>query len=164
MAKYPLTINNPVCSGSSLSILIMFPVSITYLLLLFYHLPIIIFYHLPNIIILLSTYYCFFYYLFDTVIKKYNISEFRHTEKRTYLEKSRNQALLDAKSKADLILNNSSQKTGKIISIKENTHNSQKSSNRSFYGTDNAKKSENSSFKPIIVSYSIIVVFEILDR
>ena len=102
--------------------------------------------------------------LFDTIIKTYGVSEFRHTEKRAYLEKSRDQAFLDARSKADLILSNSSQKTGKIIKIQEKAPKSNASHYESAYGVDNFQKSENSGFKPIVISYSIVVVFEILDK
>ena len=101
--------------------------------------------------------------LFDTVIKTFGISELRHTEKLTYLEKSRNQAFLDAKSKADLILKNTSGKTGKIIKIQEKSNNYQSSSNKDFYSTDNTTQSESSGFKPIVVSYTLIVTFEILN-
>ena len=101
--------------------------------------------------------------LFEKVIKNFGISELRHTEKSSYLEKSRNEAFLDAKSKADLILSNSSQKTGKIIKIEEKRYGLDSSPRGGFYSTDNTNESENSGFKPIVVSYAIIVTFEILE-
>jgi|TARA_B110000967_G_scaffold182226_1_gene199992 uncharacterized protein YggE len=102
--------------------------------------------------------------LFDNIIKNFGISELRHTEKLIYLKKSRNQAFLDAKSKADLILDNSSQRTGKIIKIEEKNYNYQSSANQGFYATDNTKQSKSSGFKPIVISYAIVVTFEILDQ
>jgi uncharacterized protein YggE len=98
--------------------------------------------------------------LFEKVIKGFGISELRHTDKLKYDEKSRVEAFLNAKRKADLILSTSAEKTGMIINIVEKSSRSNSAPN-SFYGVDNFTGSKVSGFKPIVVSYSIVVTFEI---
>ena len=50
-----------------------------------------------------------------------------------------------------------------VIKIQEKSNNYQSSSNKDFYSTDNTTQSESSGFKPIVVSYTLIVTFEILN-
>lgn len=66
--------------------------------------------------------------------------------------KSRNETFIYAKSKAQLILNNSSSKTGDIIKIEDLDHNTSSSSNGSFYSIYNTDQSDSSGFTPIVVS------------
>ncbi|MFT6747968.1 MAG: hypothetical protein ACJAZ2_002326 [Glaciecola sp.] len=100
--------------------------------------------------------------LFDTIITDFSIAEYRHTKKEEYLDKSRSEAYQNALKKAKLILSTSGQKVGKLITIKEVMSSGRTSGSGGFYMTKSNSALETSGFKPIVISYEIIVAFEIL--
>ena len=97
--------------------------------------------------------------LFDKAITNYSIVEYRHTEKESYMTKSRSQAYSDALEKGRLILSHSGEKLGKVIRIEEINRRNATSSSDSFYSTDNSSSA--SGFKPIMISYDLMITFEI---
>jgi len=94
--------------------------------------------------------------LFDKVITTFRINSYRHTEQEAYKKKCKAAAFENAKENANLILGNSNNKLGKVLTIIES--NSRKS-NTNTYDFDNS--SSNSGFKAIEVNYSLTVKFEI---
>lgn len=99
--------------------------------------------------------------LMDNIIQSFGVDEYRHTDKEKYLTKCRAEAFANAKTKAELILSQSNQKVGKIITVKE-VSSQEHSSKNGFYSTDNFSNEKTSGFKPVIISYTLDVTFEIL--
>jgi len=95
--------------------------------------------------------------LFDLVISEFSIIEYRHTDKDSYLKESRSLAYKNAFEKAQLILSQTGGQLGKVIKIEET--NKYPNSSGSFYSTHNSSGA--SGFKPIIISYDLMVTFEI---
>lgn len=102
--------------------------------------------------------------LFEKAITTFSITQYRHTEKEAYLTKSRNLAYNDAINKAKLILSNSNNQVGQVIRVTEVNKSVSTSSTGSFYTTENATTSSSSGFRPIVISYDLEVVFEILKQ
>lgn len=98
--------------------------------------------------------------LLDDIIKKYSISEFRHTKREEYLKLSHSEAFQDARNKAELILASTEGKLGKVISIKEISNQVNTISEESFYSLESPAGSA-SGFRPIVINYSLLVTFEI---
>lgn len=98
--------------------------------------------------------------LFDKIVTVFQISEFKHTEKDVYLTKSRSAAYQNAVEKAKLILSQSGQKLGKVLQVTEVNFSSSSDKGGSFYSFDNNSTSV-SGFRPIIISYTLEVQFEI---
>jgi uncharacterized protein YggE len=100
--------------------------------------------------------------LFDEIITDFSISEYRNTKKEEYLDKSRSEAYQNALKKAKLILSTTSQKVGKLVTIKEVKISNGARGDGSIYIDKSSVSLETSGFKPMVVSYEIIVTFEIL--
>ncbi|MEW7290628.1 SIMPL domain-containing protein [Aquimarina sp. 2304DJ70-9] len=99
--------------------------------------------------------------LFDETITDFSVIELRHTEKESYLTKSRSLAYGEALKKAKLILSQSGQQLGKVIRIKELNNNRASNASGSFYSVEST--AGNSGFSPIVISYNLEVTFEIKD-
>ncbi len=99
--------------------------------------------------------------LFDQIITDFSVIELRHTEKDSYLTKSRSLAYAEALKKAKLILSQSAQTLGKVIKIKELNKNRASNTSGSFYSVEST--ASNSGFSPIVISYDLEVTFEIKD-
>jgi uncharacterized protein YggE len=97
--------------------------------------------------------------MFDQIVTVFQVSEFKHTDKNTYLTKSRSEAYKDAVEKATLILSQSGQKLGKVVTVTE-VNKYPNNDKGSFYSFDNAPK-DNSGFAPLVISYTVEVTFEI---
>lgn len=98
--------------------------------------------------------------LFDQLITVFQVSEFKHTDKKSFLTKSRAEAYKDAVEKATLILSQSGQKLGKVITVAE-INKYTNNDKGSFYSFDNNSAKDVSGFAPIVISYSVEVIFEI---
>ncbi len=94
----------------------------------------------------------------NDLITSVNISAYRHTEKEKYEVQSHQEALVNAKAKAEQILKGTGRKLGEIRSIRE--INIRPQQNGSAYSFEN-NTSEGSGFKPISLGYSLEVIFEI---
>jgi uncharacterized protein YggE len=100
--------------------------------------------------------------LFDKIITAFNLNSYNHTEKEKYYTRSRAEAFQNAKVKAELIVQQAQRKLGKVITIKEMNLSWDNGAKNSFYSLDNSSGEKASGFKPIVISYELEVVFEIL--
>jgi uncharacterized protein YggE len=98
--------------------------------------------------------------LFDQIITTFSVLEMRHTDKETFVTKSRAKAFMDAQKKARLILSASGGNLGKVITINEINSSQRSMDNGSFYSIETTP-SGGSGFKPIVISYQVEVTFEI---
>ncbi len=99
--------------------------------------------------------------LFDQMVVDFNITEYRHTEREDYLNKSREKAFENARQKAELILKNSGRKLGKVLNIAEINNRSGINERANFYQTEQTQTVV-SGFQPIVVTYNLEVIFEII--
>jgi uncharacterized protein YggE len=100
--------------------------------------------------------------LFDKIITAFNLNSYNHTEKEKYYIRSRAEAFQNGKIKAELIVQQAQRKLGKVITIKEMNPSWDNGAKSSFYSVDNSAGEKTSGFKPIVISYELEVIFEIL--
>ena len=100
--------------------------------------------------------------LFDRGVVGFSISEYAHSEKESFLLQSREKAYQNAREKAELILSNSGNKLGQVVSIKEINNGGRVTFNPNTYEAVSSPTSTVSGFKNIVIAYELEVVFEIL--
>lgn len=99
---------------------------------------------------------------FDNVITTFSIVEFRNTDTDSFKKESKSLAYKNAVEKATLILSESGEKLGKVISINEIDTRKISPNDGSFYSVQPSSNGS-SGFKPVVVNYELEVVFEILN-
>lgn len=100
--------------------------------------------------------------LFDRMVTAFDIQEYRHTERESYMTKSRAKAFEDAKEKAQVILQSSGQKVGKALQVRELDTARSPSFDPSFYQVLEVEETPVSGFRPVVIACKVEVVFELL--
>jgi len=94
--------------------------------------------------------------LFEKAISQFQIASTRHTDKEAFEKQAKREAIVDAKNRANLILEAVGKKTGEIIKVKELSGSGTKSSGDSFYSV---QSENNSGVSAITVVYKVEAVF-----
>lgn len=96
--------------------------------------------------------------LFEKAIAQFQIASTRHTDKEAFEKQAKREAIVDAKNRANLILDAVGKKTGEILKVKELSGSGTQKSGDSFYSV---QSENNSGVSAITVVYKVEAVFEI---
>lgn len=100
--------------------------------------------------------------LFEQEVTSFELTEYRHTERRVYEEKCELEALVNARAKAERIASKSGRKLGRVMQVSEVNNKQGNPWDASAYQLTTSSQGA-SGFQGIPVSYAIEVVFELLD-